>query len=156
MPVALLLRRTGTRLEAKQAFAAAAAAAHEAGRKVALSLSDGFCVDRHCDDFLRLVDEGVDILFANEDEITRLYGVDSFEYICQSFENVFTLAVRPESPLRAVGAFYVETVRNTPLAVLFVLFFFGFPKIGVRYSTFASAIIVLSAYTGAFIAETKK
>jgi glutamate transport system permease protein len=62
--------------------------------------------------------------------------------------------VSPILPLRAVGTLYVETIRNTPLAVLFVLFFFGFPKVGIRYSTFASAVIVLSAYTGAFIAET--
>jgi glutamate transport system permease protein len=62
--------------------------------------------------------------------------------------------VSPIPPLRAVGVFYVETIRNTPLAVLMLLFFFGFPKIGIRYSTFASAVIVLAAYTGAFISET--
>src|SRR5699024_8691208 len=50
--------------EAKEAFRVAAAAAHEAGRKVALTLSDRFCVARHRDDFLSLVDDGVDILFA--------------------------------------------------------------------------------------------
>jgi sugar/nucleoside kinase (ribokinase family) len=65
--------------EAKEAFRKAAAAAHGAGRKVSLTLSDSFCVDRHRDDFLALVDDGVDILFANEDEITKLYGVDTFE-----------------------------------------------------------------------------
>ncbi len=62
--------------------------------------------------------------------------------------------VSPVAPLRAVGTTYVEIIRNTPLPVLFVLFFFGFPKIGIRYSTFASAVIVLSAYTGAFVGET--
>ena len=62
--------------------------------------------------------------------------------------------VSPVPPLRAVGMAYVEVIRNTPLPVLFVLFFFGFPKIGIRYSTFASAVIVLAAYTGAFIGET--
>jgi sugar/nucleoside kinase (ribokinase family) len=67
------------RPEAKEAFHAAADAAHAAGRKVALTLSDGFCVDRHREDFLALVDHGVDILFANEDEITKLYGVDTYE-----------------------------------------------------------------------------
>ena len=59
--------------------ASAAEAAHAAGRKVALSLSDSFCVDRHRVDFLQLVAEGVDILFANEAEITALYEVDSFD-----------------------------------------------------------------------------
>lgn len=62
--------------------------------------------------------------------------------------------VSPVPPLRAVAFTYVETIRNTPLLVLFFVFFFGFPKIGIRYSTFASAVIVLSAYTGAFIGET--
>jgi sugar/nucleoside kinase (ribokinase family) len=67
------------RPEAKAAFRLAAEAAHEAGRKVALTLSDGFCVDRHRDDFVDLVAHGVDILFANEDEITKLYGVDTYD-----------------------------------------------------------------------------
>ena len=49
------------------------------GRKVSLTLSDGFCVDRHRPDFVDLVADGVDILFANEDEIMKLYGVDSFD-----------------------------------------------------------------------------
>jgi sugar/nucleoside kinase (ribokinase family) len=67
------------RPEAKAAFRLAAETAHDAGRKVALTLSDGFCVDRHRDDFVDLVAHGVDILFANEDEITKLYGVDTHE-----------------------------------------------------------------------------
>ena len=67
------------RPEAKEAYRVATSTAHDAGRKVALTLSDGFCVDRHRDDFVALVDGGVDILFANADEITRLYAVDSFE-----------------------------------------------------------------------------
>ncbi|MEJ7584736.1 MAG: adenosine kinase [Acidimicrobiales bacterium] len=67
------------RPEAKEAYRVATDAAHDAGRKVALSLSDGFCVERHRDDFLGLVVDGVDILFANTDEITRLYGRDTFE-----------------------------------------------------------------------------
>ena len=65
--------------DAKHAFRTAASAAHEAGRKVSLTLSDSFCVDRHRDDFLALVEHGVDILFANEEEITMLYGVDTFD-----------------------------------------------------------------------------
>jgi len=64
---------------AKEAYRVATQAAHEAGREVALSLSDGFCVDRHRDDFLALIDGGVDILFANTDEITRLYEVDGVD-----------------------------------------------------------------------------
>jgi sugar/nucleoside kinase (ribokinase family) len=65
--------------EAKQAFVEAAKAAHDAGNRVALSLSDGFCVDRHRESFLDLVENHIDILFANEDEITKLYRVDTFD-----------------------------------------------------------------------------
>ncbi len=64
---------------AKQAFAAAAEAAHAAGHRVALSLSDPFCVDRHRSDFLNLVENHVDILFANEDEIKSLFMQDNFD-----------------------------------------------------------------------------
>lgn len=64
---------------AKEAFIKAATAAHEAGKKVALSLSDPFCVDRHRADFIDLVDHHVDILFANEDEIISLYQADDFD-----------------------------------------------------------------------------
>ena len=62
--------------------------------------------------------------------------------------------VSPVPPLRIAGAFYVETVRNTPLTVLFVLFFFGLTKVGIKYGAFTTAIIVLGGYTGAFVAET--
>ncbi len=65
--------------EAKQAFIAAAEVARANGGEVALSLSDAFCVERHRDSFQELVDGHVDILFANEMEITSLYKANSFE-----------------------------------------------------------------------------
>ena len=46
---------------------------------MALTLSDPFCVERHREEFLALVDDGVDILFANHDEITALYETTSFD-----------------------------------------------------------------------------
>jgi sugar/nucleoside kinase (ribokinase family) len=58
---------------AKQAFQTAAEIAHAAGRRVALSLSDPFCVERHRHDFLRLVDRHVDLLFGNQAEIESLF-----------------------------------------------------------------------------------
>lgn len=64
---------------AKAAFIKASEYAHQHGRKVALTLSDPFCVDRHRDDFLTLVENHVDILFANELEIMSLYQQGSFE-----------------------------------------------------------------------------
>ena len=63
---------------AKEAFRHAARAAHAAGREVSLTLSDSFCVDRHRDDFRRLVTDEVDLLFGNEDELLSLYEVTSF------------------------------------------------------------------------------
>lgn len=65
--------------QAKEAFLRAAAAAHKAGRKVSLTLSDAFCVDRHRADFKRLVKDHVDVLFANEAEILSLYETTSFD-----------------------------------------------------------------------------
>jgi sugar/nucleoside kinase (ribokinase family) len=65
--------------EAKEAFRHAARLAHEAGNRVALTLSDSFCVERHRADFLDLVEHGVDVLFANEDEIRALYEADDFD-----------------------------------------------------------------------------
>lgn len=64
---------------AQRAFRAAAAAAHAAGRQVALSLSDPFCVNRHRAAFLELLRGEVDILFANEAEISSLYEENTFE-----------------------------------------------------------------------------
>ncbi|MDA0340379.1 MAG: adenosine kinase [Proteobacteria bacterium] len=69
---------------AKEAFLKAAAIAHGSGGQVALSLSDPFCVGRHRDEFLQLVERHVDILFANEDEITSLYQVSDFDSALQA------------------------------------------------------------------------
>jgi sugar/nucleoside kinase (ribokinase family) len=64
---------------AKEAFLEAVRIAHGAGRKVALSLSDGFCVERHRAEFRELVERHVDVLFANEQEIKALYEAPDFE-----------------------------------------------------------------------------
>ncbi len=69
---------------AKQAFLKAATIAHRAGRQVSLSLSDPFCVDRHRDEFRDLVNNHVDVLFANEDEIISLYQVEDFDAALQA------------------------------------------------------------------------
>ena len=67
---------------------------------------------------------------------------------------VAAFRVSPVPPLRWASATYVELVRNTPLLVLMFLMVFGLPSVGFTYSYFVSAIIVLSAYTGTFVAET--
>jgi len=71
------------RPEAKAACRKAAAVCHDAGKQLALTLSDGFCVDRWRDEFRELIDGQVDILFANEDEITSLYQAASFDAALQ-------------------------------------------------------------------------
>ena len=64
---------------AQEAFRTAAGLAHAAGRKVALTLSDPFCVDRHRAAFLDLVLHHVDVLLANEAEICALYEARDFD-----------------------------------------------------------------------------
>ncbi len=64
------------RPESQEAYWVASKYAHDAGRKVALTLSDLFCVERHHDAFLPLVRERIDILFANEAEACALWGCD--------------------------------------------------------------------------------
>ena len=66
--------------QAKAAFLKAAHIAHQAGRKVALTLSDAFCVDRWRDEFVALIrDRTVDLVFANEAEIKTLYQTAEFD-----------------------------------------------------------------------------
>ena len=65
---------------AKEAFLAAAKIAHGAGRKVALTLSDSFCVDRYRAEFLELIRSGtVDLTFCNEAELKSLYETADFD-----------------------------------------------------------------------------
>jgi sugar/nucleoside kinase (ribokinase family) len=68
---------------AKQAFLKAARLAHAAGRRVSISLSDPFCVERHREEFLELVEHHVDVLFANEHEIMSLYQTHTFDEALQ-------------------------------------------------------------------------
>lgn len=69
--------------EAKAAYRKASDIAHDAGRKVALTLSDTFCVERHLDEWRVLVRESVDVLFANEHELEALYGAQLHEAVEQ-------------------------------------------------------------------------
>ncbi len=79
---------------AQAAFRKAARIAREAGRKVALSLSDPFCVDRHRTLFRAFVREQVDLLFANEAEVSSLYEEGDFEAAAER--------ARAEVPLAAL------------------------------------------------------
>jgi sugar/nucleoside kinase (ribokinase family) len=82
---------------AQQAFVKAARVAHEAQRRVALTLSDSFCVERHRAAFLELVRGHVDILFANEHEICSLYQVAEFDQALQHVRGHCEVAVLTRS-----------------------------------------------------------
>lgn len=64
---------------AKQAMRHAMTLANEGGARVAFTLSDPFCVERHREEFRALIETSVDVLFANEAEICSLYQVDTFD-----------------------------------------------------------------------------
>ena len=97
--------------EAKAAFREAARQAKAAGAKVALTLSDAFCVDRHRDDFKALMREGADIVFANEKEITTLYQVNSFEEAADAALMDCEMAVLTRSEAGSVIVAAGETIE---------------------------------------------
>ena len=106
--------------QAKEAFLRAAAAAHKAGRKVSLTLSDAFCVDRHRADFKRLVKDHVDILFANEAEILSLYETSNFDEAVARVRADCDVAAltRSEKGAVIVAADKTHTVAAEPIAKL--------------------------------------
>ena len=110
--------------EAKRAFLKASEIARAAERRVALSLSDAFCVDRYRDEFLGLVRDGkIDILFANESELHALYQTSDFETALGLLraENILAVVTRSEKgsiivthdETHAVNAVPVEKVVDT-------------------------------------------
>jgi fructokinase len=106
--------------EAKAAFIAAAEVARAHGGEVALSLSDAFCVERHRDSFQELVDGHVDILFANEMEITALYKANSFEEAADQVRGRCKVAALTRSELGSVilngqGSHAIAPFRLGPL-----------------------------------------
>jgi sugar/nucleoside kinase (ribokinase family) len=87
---------------AKDAIRKAAAAARDADRRVALTLSDPFCVDRHRAEFRVLVEREIDVLFANEAEICSLYEVDDFDVALQHVRRDCQIAALTRSELGSV------------------------------------------------------
>ncbi len=91
--------------EAKAAMVKLADAARAAGRKVALSLSDPFCVARHRETFLELIAARVDVLFANEEEVVSLTGAASFREAAGAIAGMVETAALTRS---AEGSFIVS------------------------------------------------
>jgi len=80
--------------QAKEAFVKASQIAHKNGRRVALTLSDAFCVDRYRGEFLDLIRKGtVDIVFANEHELRSLYETADFAVASMALQKDAKLAV---------------------------------------------------------------
>jgi sugar/nucleoside kinase (ribokinase family) len=109
---------------AKQAFLHAAKLAHEAGRKVALSLSDSFCVDRYRQEFIDLMrSRTVDIVFCNQSELHSLYATADLPTAMEALqkENVLAIVTRSEegsvivtrNGTRAVPAAPIDNLVDT-------------------------------------------
>lgn len=96
---------------AKEAFLKACRVAKLAGRRTALSLSDPFCVDRHRSELLKLVDDHIDILFANEVEIRSLYQTETFEEAERAVRGRCQIAVLTRSERGSVIVTTDETVH---------------------------------------------
>jgi sugar/nucleoside kinase (ribokinase family) len=109
---------------AKDAFLKASTIAHDAGRQVALTLSDAFCVDRYRGEFLDLMRGGtVDLIFANEAELHSLYQTSDFDTALTQLRNDVKLGVVTRSEkgcvvvtkdgAAAVPAFPIEKLADT-------------------------------------------
>ncbi len=151
------------RPEAKEAYWKASRVAHDAGRRVALTLSDTFCVERHREAWRDLVADQVDILFANEAEALSLYEVDTFEEALAAARADVEVAAITRGPagsvvargdeVAEVDAHPVEVVDTTGAGDLYAAgFLFGFthdrslPECGRLGSIAASAVL---GHTGA-------
>jgi adenosine kinase len=145
---------------AKEAFVKASTIAHQAGRQVALTLSDSFCVDRYRDEFFELMRKGtVDLLLANESELRALYETSDFDSALKQLRIDARLGVVTRSEkgcvvvsnegVIAVPAFPVEKVVDTTGAGdLFAAGFLfglvrgaGYEKAG-RLGAFAAAEVI--------------
>ncbi|WFU40995.1 adenosine kinase [Bradyrhizobium sp. CB82] len=103
---------------AKDAFVKAAKIAHDARRRVALTLSDSFCVDRYRDEFLSLMRNGtVDIVFANESELHSLYMTSDFDTALKQLRNDVNLGIvtRSEKGCMVVSSEEAVAVPASPI-----------------------------------------
>jgi sugar/nucleoside kinase (ribokinase family) len=110
--------------QAKEAFLKASTIAHGAGRQVALTLSDSFCVDRYRGEFLELMRSGtVDLIFANEAELHSLYQTSDFDTALKQLAEDVKLGVVTRSEkgclvaagdtITAVPAFPIDKMVDT-------------------------------------------
>jgi sugar/nucleoside kinase (ribokinase family) len=126
--------------EAKAAFHEAARIAAEAGRQVALSLSDTFCVERHRAAFRSLIQGGVDVLFGNQEEVCALYETDTLDDALPQLRAECTLAavtrsgegsiiMTPEDTIEIPAAHVEEVVDTTGAGDLYAAgFLYGLAR----------------------------
>ena len=104
--------------EAKDAIRHAMSIASDAGRIVSLTLSDSFCVDRHRDEWLGLLDDRVDLVFANEAEVCSLFETDDFDAAAERLASMVETAALTRSAKGSVVMSQGERidVLATPVA----------------------------------------
>jgi sugar/nucleoside kinase (ribokinase family) len=100
--------------EARRAFAKAAGLARASGRTIALTLSDAFVVERHRAGLREFIETEVDLLFANETEITSLFEVGSFEEAARAIQGLTKIAAITRSEKGSVVV--TPTIRHTVAA----------------------------------------
>lgn len=102
---------------AKAAIRKAIDLARKADRKIAFTLSDVFCVDRHRDEFHQLIRHDIDILFANEAELQSLYLTEDFDAAINQLRGLCDVAAvtRSEKGCVVVTADAVEAVPTHPV-----------------------------------------
>ncbi|CAN5468459.1 adenosine kinase [soil metagenome] len=110
-------------LEARRAFAKAAALTHGAGRKIAITLSDSFVVERHREALLGFVETQCDIVFANASEVCALFQTDDFDAAVKALAGKVDIAAVTRSEhgsviasggaLHEISAYPVEKVIDT-------------------------------------------
>lgn len=109
--------------EARRAFAKAAALSHGAGRKISITLSDGFMVDRHRSALLAFVETQCDVVFANADEVCSLFETTDFDAAVKALADRVEIAavtrgekgsvIASGAHLHEISAYPVEKVVDT-------------------------------------------
>ena len=140
---------------AQEAFHKAAQIAHAAGRKVALSLSDSFCVLRHRDAFHQLVQLHVDVLFANESECNALLGTTSIRDCIAQLRGVTDIASVTLGPTGSLIVTQDEVIEIPPTDVERVVDTTGAGDLyaaGFLYGMTTGASLTESGYFGSMAA----
>ena len=103
--------------EARRAFAKAAGLARSAGRLIAITLSDGFVVGRHREALLEFIETQVDLLFANESEITALFQVSEFDEAVIALKGLVPMAAvtRSEQGSVALAGDVIHVIPAAPV-----------------------------------------